>query len=35
MAYQKFAINFKLIDQIVLEKITNPLTYFCASNLSL
>ena len=44
MAYQKIAINFTLIDQIVYETITNQftpisvaalLTYFCASNLSL
>jgi hypothetical protein len=44
MAYEKFALNFTLIDQIVYEIITiqfTPipvaahLTHFCASNLSL
>ena len=42
MAYEKFALNFTFIDQIVYEIITNhftpipvaaPLTHFCASNL--
>ena len=44
MTYEKFALNFTLIDQIVYEIITNQftpipvaatLTHFCASNLSL
>ena len=44
MAYEKFALNFTLIDQVVYEIITNQFTPFpiaarlahlCASNLSL
>ena len=44
MAYEKYALIFTVIDQIVYEIITNqftaisvaaPLTYFCASNLSI
>ena len=44
MAYEKFALNFTLIDQIVYEIISNQLTpipvaahltHFCASSLSL
>ena len=44
MAYEKFAVNITLIDQIVYEIITNqfrpfpvaiPSTHFCASDLSL
>ena len=44
MAYEKFTLNFTLIDQIVFEMITNQFTpfpvaahlaYLCASNLSL
>ena len=44
MAYEKFALNITLIDQIVYEIITNQFTLFpvaallahcCASNLSL
>ena len=44
MAYEKFALNFTLFDQIVYEIIKNqftpipvaaPLTHVCASNLSI
>ena len=37
MAYEKFALNFTLIDQIVYEILTAaaPLTPFCGSNITL